>query len=477
MKITNLRAGFATNSSSSHSIVLIPGSVARTNNVEPFEYGWNNFTLADPSSKSDYFFTQLLQAMEGTGLDKSEAVLMLNTLLGTSYTDEQVDGCYVDHQSAWYNIDVLLKNHPQLVRQIYQHAVSSPQVVILGGNDNSDGHPLSDLGQDMPSLSVLETAGEDQLLRQDGLYWTMFNRSSGTKMRFALDDHAPPYNKSTWPELVDLKVTDRCRAGCEWCYQSSTKQGMHADLNNIKQILNTLGHQGVFEVAIGGGEPTHYPHLAEVLTYAAEQNIVPNFTTFFVDWLQNEPLVEAVRAHVGAIGVSVHGVKDFNKLKKIREGLNSRAHGQRGRRVHVTAQHVVGSVDLDETARILERSWEEGWDLLLLGYKQVGFGADQQPHSMEGIDTLLRLRQASKPHWGTRFSMLGVDTAFVEQFGAVLQELNISPVLITAKEGAFSMYIDSVTLMQGPSSYMPDQMVTLDMNNIDHSIKSRYASW
>jgi organic radical activating enzyme len=261
------------------------------------------------------------------------------------------------------------------------------------------------------------------------------------------------------------------------CYQSSLPNGKHADLDNIKTILNALGEQGVFEVAIGGGEPTHYPHLAEVLTHAAAQNIVPNFTTFGVDWLQNEALVDAVRQHVGAIGVSVHGVKDLNKVNKIQTALNQNIRRWDDRYVHVTAQHVVGSVDLDETAQILERAWDEGWDLLLLGYKSVGFGARKPPHDLTGLDTLLKLRQQKRAHYGAKVSMLGVDTAFVQQFDPILQSLGISPVLKTAEEGKFSMYIDSVTLMQGPSSYMPDQMVPLDITNCDASIRAAYHSW
>jgi organic radical activating enzyme len=305
----------------------------------------------------------------------------------------------------------------------------------------------------------------------------MFNAGSGTKIRMSFDANAAPYVKSSVPELVDLKVTNYCAYGCAFCYQSSTKQGVHADLNHIKQILNTLGAQGVFEVAIGGGEPTHYPHLTEVLTYAAEHGIVPNFTTFGTDWLQNDQLMEAVRAHVGAIGVSVHGVKDLNKVAKIKQAVNQNRSRWEDRYVHVTAQHVVGSVELEETAQILERAWEEGWDLLLLGYKPVGFGASQAPHDLTGLDTLLKLRQQKRPHYGAKVSMLGVDTAFVQQFDPILDALGIAPVLKTSEEGKFSMYVDAVTLTQGPSSYMPDQMVPLNVTDCDQSIRQSYHTW
>lgn len=477
MKLFNVRAGFATNSSSSHSIVMIPkGQSERTDEYERYSYNWEQFVLADIDSKSAYFITQMHEALSNANMSRDEILHVIQGVLGDQVNlDNLPEHMGVDHQSNWYGMAESIKSHPDLIRSMWEF-MQRDDVVILGGNDNGgDQDAPANSWQDDRTLMFSQFG--DKRVRQDQGNWIMFNAGSGTKIRMSFDANAAPYVKSSVPELVDLKVTNYCAYGCEFCYQSSTKQGVHADLNNIKQILNTLGDQGVFEVAIGGGEPTHYPHLAEVLTYAAEHDIVPNFTTFGVDWLQNEKLVEAVRAHVGAIGVSVHGVKDLNKVKKISQALNHNTHRWDDRYVHVTAQHVVGSVDIDETAQILERSWEEGWDLLLLGYKHVGFGANQAPHDLTGLDTLLKLRQQKRANYGAKVSMLGVDTAFVQQFDPILDALGIAPVLKTSEEGKFSMYIDSVTLMQGPSSYMPDQMSPLDMDNLKLSISQAYANW
>ena len=476
MKIHNVRAGFATNSSSSHSIVMIPqGQSEHTDEYESYSYNWEQFTLADSHSKTAYFLTQMYQALEHADLARSEILYVMQGVLGDRVdVSEFPDAVGVDHQSAWSGMYENIQHTPDLIRAMFDF-VQRDDVVILGGNDNSDGQdPPANSWQDART-EIFSQLGPRQV-RQDGANWVLFNRHSGTKMRMSFDANAQPYVKSSVPELVDLKITNYCAYGCEFCYQSSTKAGVHADLNNIKKILKALGEQGVFEVAIGGGEPTHYPDLAEVLTYAAEHQIVPNFTTFGTDWLKNERLVEAVRAHVGAIGVSVHGAKDLNKVSKIDQALNS-ARGWGDRRVKVTAQHVVGSVDIAETAQILERSWQEGWDLLLLGYKSVGFGADHAPHDLTGLDTLLKLRQQQRPHYNARMSMLGVDTAFVQLFDPILQDLGISSVLKTAEEGKFSMYVDAVTLTQGPSSYMPDQMVPLDITNCDSSMSTAYAAW
>jgi molybdenum cofactor biosynthesis enzyme MoaA len=611
VKIHNVRVGFATNSSSSHSIVMIPqGQRERTDEYERYSYNWEQFTLADADSKTAYFLTQMYSALANTNLSHDEIVHVMQGVLG-DHVDLSNFPCEVDvdHQSQWHGMADSMKHTPDLVRAMWSF-VQRDDVVILGGNDNSDGQtPPNNSWQD--DRTAMFGQFGDKRVRQDGEHWVLFNKTSGTKLRMSFDAQSAPYVKSTVPELVDLKVTNYCAYGCTFClvpgtqiltpsgikaiehirehdqvitfnldthqmeatpvaatyardyqgdlveilvdngerlhitpehevfvlfkgwmpahecvvgdrlfdahtlnavqivsvnhmhyegkvynfgtppnhnywangmlvhncYQSSTKAGVHADLDHIKSILKALGEQQVFEVAIGGGEPTHYPHLAEVLTYAAEQQIVPNFTTYGVDWLQNAELMNVVRAHVGAIGVSVHGVKDLNKVSKINQALNVNTHRWDDNYVHVTAQHVVGSVDLDETAQILERAWDEGWDLLLLGYKNVGFGATQAPHDLTGLDTLLKLRQQKRAHYGARVSMLGVDTAFVQQFDPILNALGISPVLKTSEEGKFSMYVDAVTLTQGPSSYMPDQMVPLDITNCDASMRSAYVKW
>jgi organic radical activating enzyme len=477
MKIHNVRAGFATNSSSSHSIVMIPkGQSECSDEYERYSYNWEQFVLADTNSKQAYFLTQMYVALQNSDLNHDEIVHVMQGVLGSDVDlSDFPSDAVVDHQSQWHGMTESMQHTPDLVRAMWAF-VQRDDVVILGGNDNGGDQQAPPNSWEDDCTRMFSQYG-DRRVRQDGDHWVLFNQRSGTKMRMSFDAHSAPYVKSSVPELVDLKITNYCAYGCVFCYQSSTKAGVHADLNHIKQILNTLGTQGVFEVAIGGGEPTHYPHLAEVLTYAAEQQIVPNFTTYEVDWLQNQELTDAVRAHVGAIGVSVHGVKDLNKVKKINEALNFNTHRWDDRYVHVTAQHVVGSVDMDETAQILERAWQEGWDLLLLGYKNVGFGASQAPHDLTGLDTLLKLRQQKRAHYGAKVSMLGVDTAFVQQFDPILDALGISPVLKTSEEGKFSMYIDSVTLMQGPSSYMPDQMIPLDITDCDASMRSAYVTW
>ena len=66
-------------------------------------------------------------------------------------------------------------------------------------------------------------------VRRDKNAISLFDRSNGTKVRFAIG----PYTKAKRPELVDIKITDFCPAMCPACYMGSTPSGEHSSMENI----------------------------------------------------------------------------------------------------------------------------------------------------------------------------------------------------------------------------------------------------
>jgi hypothetical protein len=56
LKIHNVRRGFATNSSSSHSIVVLPAKHPVPDEVSDGDggYGWEDFVLTSPEEKARY---------------------------------------------------------------------------------------------------------------------------------------------------------------------------------------------------------------------------------------------------------------------------------------------------------------------------------------------------------------------------------------------------------------------------------------
>lgn len=496
LKIHNVRLGHATNSSSSHSIVIAPPNYKNLPTTREYcsgdlTFGWEQFVLADPESKSEYFAAQLFMSLSNEGgLSNEMAAAVIRDWLKVDVGDvsEKYPDIRVDHQSALkFPSASLSKNFVQQLRNF----INDDRVIIYGGNDN-DGD--MDIPEEFKTIDfftmITDISTGKMILKQDGHYWIFYNSSTGNKIRFSFDVddmEAKSYDKSTTPELVDLKITNYCPYECDFCYQSSTKTGQHAEIGAINRIISQLGGMQVFELAIGGGEPTMHPEFAEILEYCHEENIVPNFTTYSKKWLKNKSLVQAVKKYAGGIGVSIHTVKDLNKIYDIAEVINGDKTQFGGYwyddAVSIMGQHVVGTHPIDETMKIIAEAWNHDIPVLLLGYKNVGFGMANKTYDMTGIELALKLVLEEKQKYHS--VSLSIDTAMLELYPELVKILGVKEALTSSPEGKFSMYIDVVQDRMAKSSYVADDeyVPLLSKNEWNHScidkkhIIEEYAKW
>lgn len=266
----------------------------------------------------------------------------------------------------------------------------------------------------------------------------IYNPTTGLKIRMVKDGFT--YDKSETPELVDVKITNFCSYGCRNCYQSSTIDGQHGDIEYITDIIKALHLMDCFEIAIGGGEPATHPQFAQILNMCDVYNITPNFTTFGTDWLQDQEIVDAVKKYVGGIGVSVYSKNSVQKYWTIKNALKDS-------KVQVMVQHVAGMFPFKTTYELVK----EVDHILLLGYKSVGFGVNKIPTKFTDDQV--------KEIFALKDKRISVDTAFLDNYGHVLDELGISKILRSSPEGKFSCYIDAVEQKIGQSSYVqPEEM-------------------
>lgn len=291
------------------------------------------------------------------------------------------------------------------------------------------------------------------LIKIEPLGHVVFDWNTGLKLRYQYNDK-DPYIKSETPELVDVKITDFCNYGCHFCYQSSTKEGIHASPYMLKNIVNLLSDMSVFEIAIGGGEPVTHPDFIEFIEYCDWMSVKPSFTTFGKAWLKDARIVEAVHRFVGGIGVSVHSTKEISKYHKISNEFPEKT---------VMAQHVFGLLPFDQTLELVKNCEH----ILFLGYKSVGFATfTNQPfqYSNDQLDMLFQ-----------HANNLSVDTAFQNSYNDYLTS-RINPLRMVAREGGFSCYIDAVTEKMAPSSYgTPDTMTSLLLNI--EEFKAKYKEY
>lgn len=459
MKITNIRLGFATNSSSSHSIVLLPeGYTSKDFKYVPtdgLEFGWDNFVLSTPESKTEYIAAAFFESLQQSKETKENTIDIIYDTIGIDITDymsgdeDSWEAIYIDHQSAFHGNASDLALWKRMAK-----FVANDRVVIFGGNDNEDVKPAqlipppNSYSLDLEQLSPCYGEKNDHLwFREDGDNMIFFDSNRGTKVRLNMKDE--PYYKASWPELVDLKITDWCAFNCSFCYMGSTIKGAHAPLADIKAAVDILKEANVFEIAIGGGEPTDHPDFVEILTYIRSIGMVPNFTTYSLKWLRNKKILNAVFKTVGGIGFSVHKANDLKKVRKVKDVLNvhaTKVSSFGGPKV--VAQHALGILPISETVELFESAFENRVHVLLLGFKDVGRGEGFEAESMDDLPMLLKLTLKESP-----YAMLSVDTAVLQQFPDLLKVLEVNEVFATKEEGKFSMYWDVVTNKVGPSSY------------------------
>lgn len=149
--LNNLRRGFATNSSSSHSLIYFKKPVSPPHNsynkvdVTNYEneFGWNRFELTTIPEKLFYVLVQLIgsQGYWDKGEDKQlKDAQKKYAKYGHLFPefDEtafyEALGCSIDHQSQRDMSDP--KNFIDLARD--------PHIGIYGGNDNGDNDILEE---------------------------------------------------------------------------------------------------------------------------------------------------------------------------------------------------------------------------------------------------------------------------------------------------------------------------------------------
>ncbi len=255
-------------------------------------------------------------------------------------------------------------------------------------------------------------------------------------MRFSVG----PYTKATKPELVDIKITDFCSAGCSWCYQASTLQGKHASMENIDFIIAELAKAKVFEVACGGGDPLEMDNFPEIMEKFAAAGIVPNFTTKFPAKVRK--LWPQIGKLVGGFAYSAENAGQIRMAAKVLKngGVPDSA---------VNLHYVMGLGDREHFKNYLRAAREVGYRVTLLGYKTTGRGKDVIPFPYDWwVDTVSELIAADE------CPSLSIDTPLANQYAGVMPVENY---MFHRLEGQYSLYIDAVALTMGASSFDPTE--------------------
>lgn len=504
--ILNKRKGFATNSSSSHSILefeeTIPNlkehiisTIENSNSLKKsaekesilnltanvsrenlsyddgIYFGWNFFTLIDKQTKLVYLASCV---KDNFSMEYVEELFPKEII-------PYVQKASIDHQSF---IHIPTNFEGEIDKNFIKDLISyfsNDSVVIVGGNDNtSKEHSLTKHTNTIqsPISDLKSNFSKSKIVRKDDEFWTIFDKNNGTKTRFFLEPNNKPKNKAISPELADIKITDFCPYACNFCYQDSTLDGKHASLDNIKHIANELRKAQVFEVALGGGETTLHPNFVEILKIFSENKIVPNFTTKNLNLIKQSNFSEIIK-YCGAMAFSVQSLEDMEKVVSAYLDLGElkdtyfdkyQLTDSKGYTPKITFQIILGVTPLSEISKMLELASHSANRITLLGYKENGRGSSFAPHDYS--KWLPIVKKFKKNH----YIDISIDTALAAESKSDLIANGVKENTFHITEGNFSVYIDAVKMKFAPSSYIGLEQTKSFDNNWLENYKSMSAT-
>jgi hypothetical protein len=461
MKIQNIRFGHAVNSSSTHSIVIFPDGHNHFSNIDENNYGFQQFVLTDKADKLGYIGILLWEAVKKKNLPD---------YLWRYYVNTWLDGVHIDTENGYINAASKFPIPCDMKTQLpdleffadMRNHLLDEKIVIFGGSDqdtdsswkHGDYYPDTKTGT-LQRHSRQETPLE--YVRKDPLYgyYTLYSPRSGHRLRFSFDGNAEMRCASS-PELVDVSITDYCDKGCGFCYRGSDEEGEHASTLALSDIFKALAELKVFEIVLGGGQPTKHPKFADIVRVCAACGIRPAFTTSDFDWLADQENHKLVQEYCSKVAISITSKADIDCLEKVWAGYTGAEFNRK-----FVLQFIDGLVPLKE---LLEYLPGYKYGVSIVGYK---------PSRRQGDVSVTRF--ASPPfdvvsniirrNLGDCDS-LRIDTTYVKDHIEEIKRSSISRELYETHEGAYSMFIDAVQMTMGPSSFCDErEMVKLERDN------------
>lgn len=585
--IDNVRLGYATNSSSSHSLIFAVRpfdesfdaydttryTIRDLQESRELDYGWDWFEFYQPIGKLLYLYAQIAwllnkrqrreflseyeSLLESHGLSLEDLVDVVYGKWSGELKGGEITAA-VDHQSQIHfpnrrvrsrSGKVKLRTDYEFLFRAAHYLIRSPYVAIWGGHDNMDRqssyaekkiHPYARyLCEAFTTIYSTQDCAVVKPVRSDGTAYTIFlPERDGLKVRYRFVEDAPfegyvfgdhrvwsygteclhnseqthdwrlragAFDKrsgqlmlfrgerlvSDTPELIDLKITDYCPFGCSFCYQGSTADGKHADFGEIERFADLCFELGVFEVAIGGGEPTLHPRFLDVLSLFAERGILAHFTTKNLKFLSDAHTLIKVFGRSGSSAYSLDPAseREWSQLETALSCLASQLRDSfRGNssvlsvfadrmvslphRIYIHL--VMGTFTRDQYRAALERlySMAQSFGLVipitLLGFKRIGRGEGYEPieyrdwwlEETMGFYNRDSFDLANNPsfRWHDQRSFrvpLGIDTALARESEGFLKAYGVPDVFYEVEEGRHNAYYDAVSGRLSLASYEP----------------------
>ena len=141
--------------------------------------------------------------------------------------------------------------------------------------------------------------------------------SSSTSLTTYLEPEAVPVA----PESVHLQLNNVCNLRCPSCYVKLQREDSGLlPTERWMTLVDEIADIGVFQLALGGGEPLMSPHFVDIVQHSRRRGLLPNVTTN--GHLLTEPLLRQIRGSIGEVRLSLNdGVSVDRRQLKEKSGL------------------------------------------------------------------------------------------------------------------------------------------------------------
>lgn len=283
--------------------------------------------------------------------------------------------------------------------------------------------------------------------------------ATGVTLRWGQTPGTDPA-RAPWPELADIAISGRCAQGCPYCYRDSRPDGPLMSLEQYELLLERLTSPrwgGVFQVALGGGEPAQHPELVGMLALSRRKGVVPNLTTSGAGL--DAGLARRLAELVGAVAVSAPSLEalDHRALRLLTWA---------GARVNL--HYLLGPQSLAQATQIVrgrhDRELKGVNAVIFLSLKPMGRARGLECLA-DGPDLAGFLRAVREPSSALR---IGFDACLVPP---LLRHTGVNPACVDACEGGFfSLFVDEA-LVARPCSFSTDgrfhfSLETMDLDQI-----------
>lgn len=269
----------------------------------------------------------------------------------------------------------------------------------------------------------------------------------------------------SFPESLDVKITNYCDAGCSYCHEQSTESGQHGDLVKLANVLNVLP-AGV-EIALGGGNPLSHPSLVPFLRALKRQGLICNITINQKHLRSYQELILNLITEdlVKGIGISYSSSGYLTDIIPIIKASSN------------VVFHVIMGInslnDIEELNKFCLKNDRE-CKILILGYKYFGFGINYYLKNKKIEDNKYNWHTKLPTYFKQNNLILSFDNLAIEQLKLRRFFTNESwSKFFMGNDFVFTMYIDGIEQNYSPTSTSKDRVPFNSITLIEYFQKYR----